>query len=343
MAGWQGTQLSKPRLDTSRLQRLSWAFTESATLFGAIENGVFTAIAAGEDTIEKLSQATAINPKHLRRLLVGLVTLDLIEKNDGHFSNAPDVERFLDETKASYAGKWISRTGGQWDAWRDLGTRLKETAPPDMLGYHGDLTVETARGYHEATYQVGMGAARKFMREVDLSSRRKILDVGGGSGAYSIVAALTHPDITAVVLDLAPVVEVTREFIAENGVADRVTAEVCDFTRDPFPSGADIILMNSNLPVYDDEIIPPVINKAFAALEPGGEMFICGEMIHDDWHGPLIAAMCGLMGVTSNTNAWAHSISDCIGYFEDAGFVDVAVDEFIPNVLQRIRGRKPGE
>ena len=28
--------------------------------------------------------------------------------------------------------------------------------------------------------------------------------------------------------------------------------------------------MNSNLPVYDDEIIPQVIAKAFAALEPGG-------------------------------------------------------------------------
>jgi SAM-dependent methyltransferase len=171
------------------------------------------------------------------------------------------------------------------------------------------------------------------MREVDLSSRKKILDLGGGSGAYSIVAALTHPDITAVVLDLAPVVEVAREFIAENGVADRVTAEVCDFTRDPFPRGADIILMNSNLPVID---------KAFAALEPGGEMFICGEMIADDWRGPLIPAMCGLMGVTSNTNAWAHSISDCIGYFEDAGFEDVLVDEFIPEVLHRLRGRKPG-
>jgi hypothetical protein len=100
--------------------------------------------------------------------------------------------------------------------------------------------------------------------------------------------------------------------------------------------------MNSNLPVYDDEIIPQVIAKAFAALEPGGEMFICGEMIADDWHGPLIPAMCGLMGVTGNTTAWAHTVSDCIGYFEDAGFEDVRVDEFIPSVLHRLRGRKPG-
>jgi SAM-dependent methyltransferase len=334
--------MSKPRLDTSRLQRLSWAFTESATLFAAIENGLFTAIAAGHDTIDALSRHTGINPKHVRRMLVGLVTLDLVEKQGERFANAPDVERFLDAGKPSYAGKWIARTGGQWDDWRELGKRLKTTAPPTLLGYHGELTVESARAYHEATYQVGMGAARKFMREVDLSDRRKLLDLGGGSGAYSIVAALTHPDIIAVVLDLPPVVEVARDFIRDNGVDDRVTAEVCDFTRDPLPSGADVILMNSNLPVYDDEIVPQVIAKAFAALEPGGEMFICGEMIADDWHGPLIPAMCGLMGVTGNNRAWAHTVSDCIGYFEAAGFEDVRVDEFIPKVLHRLRGRKPG-
>jgi SAM-dependent methyltransferase len=335
--------MSKPRLDTSRLQRLSWAFTESATLFAAVQHGFFTAIAAGHDTVEALSRQTGIRPKHVRRMLVGLVTLDLVTKDGDTFTNAPDVDRFLDEAKPGYAGKWITRTGQQWDEWRDLGAKLESKEAPSILGYHGELTVESARAYHEATYQVGMGAARKFMREVDLSGRKKILDLGGGSGAYSIVAALTYPDITAVVLDLPPVVEVARTFIADNGVADRVTADVCDFTSDPLPGGADVILMNSNLPVYDDEIIPQVIAKAFAALEPGGEMFICGEMIADDWHGPLIPAMCGLMGVTGNTTAWAHTESDCIGYFEDAGFEDVRVDEFIPSVLHRVRGRKPGE
>ncbi len=334
--------MSTPRLDTSRLQRLSWAFTESATLFAAIENGFFTAIGAGHDTVEALSRHTGIDAKHVRRLLVGLVTLDLVEKHGDRFTNAPDVARFLDEAKPSYAGKWIARTGQQWDDWRDLGTKLSTSAPPSDLGYHGDLTVESARAYHEATYQVGMGAARKFMREVDLSGRRRLLDLGGGSGAWSIIAALTHPRITAVVLDLPPVVEVARDFIERNGVSDRVSAAVCDFTRDPLPAGADVILMNSNLPVYDDEIIPQVIAKAFAALEPGGEMFICGEMIADDWHGPLIPAMCGLMGVTGNSRAWAHTVSDCIGYFEAAGFEDVRVDEFIPKVLMRLRGRKPG-
>lgn len=120
-----------------------------------------------------------------------------------------------------------------------------------------------------------------------------------------------------------------------------MSAAVCDFTRDPLPKGADFALMNSNLPVYDEEIIRAVIAKVFEALEPGGRMFLCGETIRDEWKGPLIPAMCGLMGATSGSRAWAHTGQDCVRYFRDAGFEDVAIDEFIPDVLQRIRGTKP--
>ena len=82
------------------------------------------------------------------------------------------------------------------------------------------MTVEKARDYHEATASVGFGAGRRFVRDVDLSDCSKMLDLGGGSGAYSIVAAEKYPQFTAVVFDLPAVVEVTREFIDRHGVGD---------------------------------------------------------------------------------------------------------------------------
>jgi len=44
------------------------------------------------------------------------------------------------------------------------------------------------------------------------------------------------------VLDLPVVCEVARDFIAENGVADRVEAQACNFTRDTFPGDCDVLL-----------------------------------------------------------------------------------------------------
>lgn len=335
--------MSETRPTTVRLQNMSWAFTKSAVLFAAIDSGFFTAVSRHGRSIESIAQALGITHGNVERLIVALLTLGLIERDGQGFRNAPDVERFLVEDKPSYAGRWIAWFHHQWQAWGELSQRLMQTEPEDPLGFYDEgFTVEHARRYHQATASVGMGAARKFLREVDLSGRRKLLDLGGGSGAYSIQAALEYPELRAVVLDLPEVVVVSREFIEEHGLSDRVGAETCDFTKDPLPDGADVILMNSNLPQYSGDVIQKVIEKAFDALVPGGEMHICGEMVNEDWVGPLIPAMCAIHGVLYHSTALPHTPSDCIRYFEAAKFDAIEVHEFIPEILTRISGRKPG-
>jgi cyclopropane fatty-acyl-phospholipid synthase-like methyltransferase len=202
--------------------------------------------------------------------------------------------------------------------------------------------VEQARRYHEATYSIGMGAARRFARQVGLTGRRQILDLGGGSGCYCIVAAQRHPELRAIVFDLPAVVEVTREFIASHGLADRVTAQAGDFTRDPLPAGADVVIMASNLPQYSREIIQTVITRAFAALTPGGEMHLIGEMLDDGRSGPRDPALWGLAEALWGSTGVAHSVAECHAYFERAGARDVAVHEFVAGVLTRVTGRRPG-
>ncbi len=330
------------RPTTVRLQKLSWAFTQSAVLFGAIEAGFFTAVTKNGTSAEAIAQTLGITVPNTQRMIVALLTLGLIERDGTGFRNAPDVERFLVRDQPSYAGDWVHWFHHQWGAWGELGQRLQATGEERSLGFYTEgFTVEHARRYHQATASVGMGAARKFLREVDLTGRRKILDLGGGSGAYSIQAAKQYPEIEAVVLDLPEVVVVSRDFITEHGVAERVSAEACDFTADPLPSGADVIMMNSNLPQYSGAVIQMVVQKAYDALEPGGEMHICGEMVNEDWNGPLIPAMCAMHGALFQSTALPHTPTDCIGYFEAAGFQDIQVREFIPDILQHITGRKP--
>jgi cyclopropane fatty-acyl-phospholipid synthase-like methyltransferase len=211
-----------------------------------------------------------------------------------------------------------------------------------VLGKYAEgFTVERARQYHEATYSIGMGAARRFVRQVNLTGRKQILDLGGGSGCYCIVAAQQHPALRAIVFDLPPVVEVAREFIASHGLADRVTAQAGDFTRDPLPVGSDVVIMASNLPQYSREIIQAVIARAFAALVPGGEMHLIGEMLDGARTGPRDPALWGLAEALWGSTGLAHSVDECQAYFARAGFRDVAAHEFVPGVLTRVTGTRP--
>jgi 16S rRNA G1207 methylase RsmC len=187
-----------------------------------------------------------------------------------------------------------------------------------------------------------MGAARLFSRQVDLTGRRLMLDLGGGSGAYSIVATNTYPGLKAIVLDLPRVAVVAREYIETNGAADRVSAIAGDFTESTFPQGVDVVVMASNLPQYEPDLIRLVVRKAHAALVPGGEMHLVGETLHDDRNGPLSAALWGLNEGVYGSTGVAHTESEVKGYLRDAGFAGVEVHPFVPGVLSRVAGRKPG-
>jgi predicted nicotinamide N-methyase len=331
-----------PRLDTTRLQKIAQAYWESAALMAAVELEVFTAIAHGHDTIPAAATAIGISERNAERLLTCLAAMTLLERgDDGRFTNAPDVQRFLVKDGERYAGPWILFTKPRWTAFGELSERLRRREE-NKLGQYTEFTVEDARRYHAATYSIGMGAARLFSRSVDLTGRKLLLDLGGGSGAYSIVATQTYPGLKAIVLDLPPVVVVAREYIAANGAADRVSAVAGDFTTAEFPQGVDVVVMASNLPQYEPALIRLVVGKAFAALAPGGEMHLIGETLHDDRRGPLSAALWGLNEAVQGSTGVAHTEGEVRGYLHEAGFTDVTVHPFVPGVLSRVAGTKPG-
>ena len=104
---------------------------------------------------------------------------------------------------------------------------------------------------------------------------------------------------------------------------------------------ADVVIMASNLPMYGPEMIGQVVQKAYDALLPGGEMHLIGETLNDDRVGPIGPAYWGLGQAIPETQGLAHSEADCVGYFKAAGFLEVAALPFIEGSLSRIYGRKP--
>ena len=335
--------MSEQRVDTVRLQRMVRAYRESGALMAAVELGLFTRIAEGADTEAALVRALGIEPLNAERIVVACIALGLILRDGDRLRNAPDVARFLVEGERGYAGAWMLFTKPDWDEWGRLAEHLRRPGPPlpENKTVAG-ITVEEARRYHRATYSIGMGAGRLFLRQVDLTGRRKIMDIGGGSGAYCINACGKYPSLRAVVLDLPPVVAVARELIAENGMADRIEAIACDFNKDPFPTDADVAIMASNLPMYGREAIAAVVKKAHDALLPGGEMHLIGEALDAARTGPADAAMWGLAQTIKASSGLAHSVTEVEGYFAAAGFRDIQTADFVPGVLTRTAGRKAG-
>ncbi len=331
----------KKRVDTVRLQNLSYGHKQSAALRAAVELDLFTCISEGAESIPAVADAAGINVLNAERLVVACTALGLIEKAGGKYRNAPDVERFLVKGKTTYIGPWLIFNGVDFERWKDLAAIIKSDEPPRVLGIYEMLDDDFAKVYHDATYTVGLGAGMLFARDVDLSKRSLILDLGGGSGAYCIAAVQKYPHLRAIVMDFEPVCKIAQGFISQWGLEDKISTLPGDFTKDALPSGADVMIMASNLPQYNEEILGKILKKAYDALAPGGEYHVCGETLDNDKCGPLGPALWGLHEALLGSYGRAHSEKEVMGYLEKAGFVDARVHPFVPGSLTRITARKP--
>ncbi|MCA8967037.1 MAG: hypothetical protein KDC48_19310, partial [Planctomycetes bacterium] len=76
-------------IDTTRLQRIARAYSETAVFYAALDLEVFTHIAHGVDTEPALAEAMGASALNTERLLTVLRAMGLVEHRDGRYANAP--------------------------------------------------------------------------------------------------------------------------------------------------------------------------------------------------------------------------------------------------------------
>lgn len=332
---------TREKINTVRLQNISYGHKQSAALRAAVELDLFSRVSEGASNFTEIAEAVGISDLNAERLTVACAAIGLLEKDESGYKNAPDVERFLVKGKPMYVGPWILFASQDFEDWKNLKDYLSTDEPPRVLGIYGSLTDQMAREYHEATYSVGLGAGFLFSKTVDMRDRHLILDLGGGSGAYCIAAIQRYPQLKAIVMDFEPVIKITREIVAQWGMQDKIATLAGDFTADPFPPGPDVILQASNLPQYNQDGLEKVMKKGFDALVPGGVYHVVGETVSDEKDSTAGPALWGLHEALFGSLGRAHSEKEVTTYLKNVGFVDISVNEFIPGSLTRITGYKP--
>ena len=120
---------------------------------------------------------------------------------------------------------------------------------------------------------------------------KRLVDVGGGTGIYSIAFLQKYPHLRAIVMDRPEVLKVAQEMAAAYGVADRLTAQPADMFRDALPGDADVVLLSNILHDWDVPECRTLIGRCAAALRPGGQLLIHDVFLNDALDGPLPIAL----------------------------------------------------
>lgn len=151
-----------------------------------------------------------------------------------------------------------------------------------------------------------------------LGDHRLLLDVGGGTGIYSIACLQANPRLRAIVWDRPEVLKVAQEMAVAYGVPDRLTCQPGDMFTDPVPPGADLILLSNVLHDWDVPQNRALLQRCAPALASGGRLVIHDVFLDDTMDGPLAIALYSAALFTL-TEGRAYSAAEYKEWLSEAG------------------------
>ncbi len=292
-------------------------------MFAAVSMGVF----------ERLSQSPAdasafpgTDAGAMERLLDACVSLGLLERRSGVYSNSPLASEYLcrnsERTMAGYIEYSNTALYPMWqhleDAVREGSNRWQPTFgfPASQLFDHFFSTEAAKRDFLLGMHGFGQLSSSSVVRAFDLSPFRRFVDLGGGTGHLALAAVEEYPQMQAAVFDLPGAIDFARQFTHQH--VDLIAG---DFFKDALPP-ADLYALGRILHDWSELKIRRLLARVHEALAPGGAVLICESLLDDDKQGPIDGQMQSLNMLVC-TEGRERSLPEYRQLLEDAGFSGV--------------------
>ncbi|MEU8372505.1 methyltransferase [Micromonospora sp. NPDC048894] len=324
-----------------------WGFK---TLAVGVEFGLFTKLAGGRTvTVAEVAAEFGLDERPADLLLSASASLGLLERAGDGYRNSELAEQFLVEGRPYYFGAQVRYSDLRtYLPWHRVGEALRGNRPltwdPQQQDSLFDTTdQELVAQFWDAMFATSRFTARALADAYDFGAHRRLLDVGGGAGAFPIEFCLRLPHLRATILDLPHVCVRAGERIAEAGLTDRISAVPGDFLADPaLPDGHDVILLSMILHDWDEPTNRALLARCFAALPPGGVVVISELLLNDERTGPPEAALMGMNMLVETEGGKNYSGAEYRAWLTDAGFVDVRTVPFeAPGANGAVLARRP--
>ena len=294
----------------SNLVQSARAFQESRVLLTALELDLFTTIGEGA-TAAETAQKLGTDPRATEMLLNALVAVGALVKGEAVFGCTA-------ESKAlGPARPGLLHTVHLWDTWATLTECVKSGRAVRSRGPEGFPEART-RAFIAAMHARAQESARETVRLSGIHDAKRMLDVGGGSGAFSIAFAKTCPELRAEILDLGAVVPLAEEYIREAGLQNRVRVRPGDMRTADFGEGFDLVLLSAVCHMFGEDENRSLIQRCARALVPGGHLVIRELILQEDRAGPPHAALFALNMLVGTEHGNTYTEGEYRNWMEEA-------------------------
>lgn len=298
----------------------SW---RARSLIAAIELNVFSQIAAGKRTVKEICEATGASSRGMASLLDVLTALGYLRKTVNRYSLWPVSAAFLVPGGKAYLGGMAHALSLTWDSWKNLTEAVRSGHSAESV----DVAEQGKEFFPKLVASIFPGnftASAVAVSRLPKKDRRKIhriLDVGAGSGAWSLAFAQAIPQARVETLDFPEITTITRGFAEKLGVADRYEYLERDMRASDFGHNTyDLVILGHIIHSEGQKHGMELLRKSYVALRPGGKLFIAEYVPNDARTGPAMPMLFGLTMLLQTDEGNVFTLREYRTWLKAAGF-----------------------
>jgi 3-hydroxy-5-methyl-1-naphthoate 3-O-methyltransferase len=308
--------------------------------------GLFAATSAHALTTGELAAQLDVDARALGIHLGLLAALGFVERREGRWRATATTRTWLHPDAEGYYGPLIRR----YSEGQPLHTQLLATLRTgNKAEGHVSAADEWERGEMPADMATWLtafmnahsrAAAKAVAQQPLLASIKSVLDVGGGSGIYSIEMAKAWSGLSATIMEIPQVCTAAEPYIATAGVGARVRTQAVNMFKQEWPRDYDAHFFSNVFHDWSDATNRLLAKKSFDALPKGGRILLHEMLMDDDGCGPLPAAAFSVLMLLA-TRGKQYSLPEFRSILEDAGFTDVEAVQTGGGYYSLVSARKP--
>lgn len=303
-----------------RLEQMIRGYQPSRCMLTALELDIFTAVGNGA-TAEQVAKTIDSNPRATATLLNALVALGVVTKSDDQYKNTPESARFFAQGSKDNQRDGLLHTANIWHRWSTLTDAVRiGTRVPTPRGVNGDWSFNFIAGMQRNAKD----RAPLVVKAVGTTGIRRILDLGGGSGAYSIAFAKASPNVHCEILDLPEITPLTADYIWKAGVSSQVSVRATDMLLAEFGTDYDLVMLNAICHMFSEEQNRDLFQRARKALAPNGRLVVQDFVLNPQKTGPAQAALFSLNMLVSTESGASYCEREYSEWMKAAGFTEIA-------------------
>jgi SAM-dependent methyltransferase len=290
-------------------------YWRSCILLTAARLDLFELIGARGTTAMALSTRLGGKPAGWETFLNALCGMGLLRRRAQRYVNTAFSARYLKHQAA--VRLWPDYDA--FRAWAGLTSALRSTKRPKVqLPFQSN-----PKQAMQLLYSLDLDArqiAPHLLQKVRVPKSGRLLDVGGGLGAFSVAFCRRYPGLEATVVEHPKIVPLVRRAVRQAGMGGRIQVLGVDIVRQPLPRGFDIALLSNVLHAHGSNENRSLLRKLHDSLRPHGRLIVRDVFMRADGTAPEWGTLFSVLLFLHSPRGRCYSIDQIRAWVRMAGF-----------------------